>query len=246
MEIKHFSEDDRWTGLTQEQLDTILGNSVVEQNSEKIYVIYAQLKSLDPNRTTDLLGAYLKCKLENNKFDDFCACSNLKVKINHLITGSELRENGIHFNEGSLMYETKLFSKVKNLTKRQIINYEAYPKFSLVQLNGNNLPIITATKNQRDPTEFGDFTIEGDVRLIKKENAKSERLYIWCQEDTIIHNDVLGSFKLKENEIYNGTILTLGRSPSLKRNNIWIAVRNLENVLERTVEERLDEIKEQI
>lgn len=246
VEIKHFSEDDRWIGLTQEQFDTILGNSVVEQDLEKIYVIYAQLKSSNPDRNNDLLGAYLKCKLENNEFDDFCDISNLKVEINHVITGSELRENGIAFNEGSLMYETKLFSQVTNLTKRQILNYEEYQKFSLLQLDGNNLPIITATKNQREPTEFGTFTIEGDVRLIKKENEMSERLYIWCQEDSIIHNDVLGSFELEEDEVYNGTILTLGRSPTLKRNNIWIAVRNLENVLERTVEERIEEIKEHI
>lgn len=246
VEIKVISESDRWVGLTQEQFETILSNPMANKAPSNIYIIYATLKSKNTEKSSDLLGAYLRCKLEDISLEGFCPLGDLIVEIKHVLTGQELREYGTEFKEGSLMYETELFSGVSKITKNSVLNYEENERFSLIASNVDELPIVTADYNGRTPAEFGDFKVYGKADFVLKRNEKSQRLYIHCKSKVTIKNKVIGDFYLNDSEVYNATIWTLGRSPSLKRNNVWIAVRNLENVLEKNVEERIDEIKEKI
>ena len=246
VEIKVISEFDRWVGLTREQFETILTNSMASKDPSNVYLIYATLKSKNPDKNSDLLGAYLRSNLKTASLEEFCVPNDLVVEIRHILTGQELRDHGTEFEEGSLMYETELFGEVSRVTKKAVLNYEERPRFTLLDGNGDKLPIITADYNGRTPTEFGEFTVNGDVEYIHKRNEKSQRLYIICRSKVVVKNEVVGNFELKKDQVYDATIWTLGRSPSLKRNNIWIAQRNLENILEKNVEERIEEIKEKI
>ncbi len=246
VEIKVISESDRWVGLTREQLEAILSNPMANEDPSNIYIIYATLKSRNLEKSSDLLGAYLRCNLENTSLEKFCKPDDLLIEIKHVLTGQELQEYGTEFNEGSLMYETELFSEVSDLTYNSVLNYEEKEQFTLLTTNVDRLPIITAKLDGRIPIEFGDLLVDGEADFIYKRNLKSQRLYIHCKGKVIMKNDVIGNFYLEDGGVYDATIWTLGRSPSLKRNNIWIAQRNLENALEKNVEERINEIKEKI
>lgn len=246
VEIKVISESDRWVGLTQEQFDTILSNTMASEDPSNIYIIYATLKSKDSDKSSDLLGAYLRSNLESTSLEEFCKPDDLVIEIRHILTGQELRDYGTEFKEGSLMYETDLFNKASQITKESVLDYEEKERFTLLASNVDKLPMITAGYEGRIPIEFGDITVDGEADFIHKRNDASQRLYILCKSEVVIKNEVIGDFHLENGEVYDATIWTLGRSPSLKRNNIWIAQRNLENVIEKSVEERIDEIKEKI
>jgi len=71
----------------------------------------------------------------------------------------------------------------------------------------------------------------------------SRRMFIRPKKDAIIKNAVLGKFELKKDKIYECWFVTVGMNPSLKRNNIWIAQRNLKNIIARKSEHYMDEIR---
>jgi hypothetical protein len=71
-------------------------------------------------------------------------------------------------------------------------------------------------------------------------------MYVYCKSDVIVKNNVLGIFKLNKDELYEVFFTTVGRNPTLKRNNIWIAQRSLPTLSLKSDSERFKEISEKI
>lgn len=92
------------------------------------------------------------------------------------------------------------------------------------------------------PKEFGEFKFNGNLEVYLKKNVKSKRMYIRCKTNVTIKNNILGFFHLKKGKIYDCFFATVGWNPRLKRNNIWIAQRNLQNILSKSIPERVGEI----
>lgn len=245
VEIKNVSPDDRWIGLTAEQFSTILRNETAGSDPKKVFIIYASLLSKKGDKDGDILGVYLKSKTGINLFDQFSDTNDLYVKIQYIITGEDLKNKGTEFNQGSYLYETEVFEEAGGRSADQIMSGEYEHTFKKVNLEGNKLPIIMRD-NMPEPKEYGEFTYEGDIEVCKKENRSSKRMYIYCKTDAVIKNKVLGTFKLEKGKLYECFFTTVGMNPSLKRNNIWIAQRNLPNILSITPQQMLKEIAEKI
>jgi len=71
-------------------------------------------------------------------------------------------------------------------------------------------------------------------------------LYIHAKNNAVIKNKVLGTFDLEKGKVYECWFITVGMNPSLKRNNIWIAQRNLNNVIIESPKQYIEKIRKQI
>lgn len=245
VEIKNVSPDDRWIGLTAEQFSTILRNETAGNDPTKVFIIYASLLSRNEKKDGDILGTYLKSKTGIGLFQQFCNTEEIYVKVQYIITGEDLKSKGTEFNQGSYLYETELFKEAEGRSADQIMSGGYEYTFKKVNLEGNKLPIIMRD-NMPEPKEYGEFTYEGEIEVYKKENRSSKRMYIYCRTDAVIKNKVLGIFKLERGKLYECFFTTVGMNPSLKRNNIWIAQRNLPNILSKNPQQMLKEIAEKI
>jgi len=242
IEIKNSSPTDRYTGLTQEQFQAIRTSSSVKGNLENIYLVYANLGTDNNANNPDPLGIYMKEKLPNiDLFEPFCEPGDIFIDIKQIITGAELHQHGLAFNAGSLFYETEIVGTPLN--QKQVDKLEG--KIEEAKFDDGKLPVIMETQ-MRAPVEFGDFIFEGEGRLFLKKNEKSKRVFLQTNENSIIKNKFLGDFILKKDNVYPIHFTTIGRDPVLKRNNFWIANRNLKNVTSKSVEERIKEIAERI
>jgi len=221
IEIKNTSENDRWIGLTEEQFNTIKRSA----NGREIFLIYASINSEIKNnnyKTTDLSGMFLKNIEDTTKskiFQEF-ADLNAKCKIEFILSAQDLEKYAYHFDKGMKMYETKLFNLkkessfyTKNGARKDILkieNYENYNNFFELKLI-NNKPA--------ENKEISLFKICGSFEIFYKKSSS----YIKCTTDVDVYNDIFGYFSLKKGNFYNFNLLTIGRDPILKRNNIFIA-----------------------
>lgn len=248
VEIKNVSEDDRWIGLTTEQFNTILSNEMTKNDPKKVFLIYASLVKKNEQGNIDPLGVYLKSKIDEKLLKKFCDTGDLFIKIQYIITGEDLRRYGVAFNQGSYLYETEIIQEASLATAKRILaNHEWYEK---IKLEKGRLPIIMSN-TLPEPKEFGVFEYAGDIDVYVKTNYKkgklsSRRMFIHCKNDAIIKNDVLGLFRLKKGVVYECWFVTVGMNPSLKRNNIWIAQRNLDNIIQKAPEQYMEEIRSKI
>ena len=248
LEIKNISEEDRWIGLTAEQFSTILSNRLVNKDPKKVILIYASLIKKNKEGNIDPLGVYLKSKITMPLLKEFCDIGDLYVKIQYIITGEDLKKYGVSFDEGSYLYETEIIQEASPMTVKRILNsHDDYKKASL---KGKELPIIMSN-TLPEPKEFGEFEYEGDIEVYVKTNHKggkisSRRMFIHSKTDAVIKNKVLGVFKLDKGKIYECWFITVGMNPTLKRNNVWIAQRNLVNIVSKKVERHIEEIRKHI
>lgn len=245
LEIKNVSEEDRWIGLTSEQFSTILSNRLVKNNPQKVVLIYATLIRKNSDGDLDPLGVYLKSKIDQELLRKFCDVGNLYVKIQYIITGEDLKKFGVAFNQGSYLYETEIIKEASPMTSKKIL--ESHENYELIKLKHGQLPIIMSN-DLPAPKEFGEFEYSGDIEVYVKSNymsnkISSRRMFIRPKKDAIIKNKVLGKFELKKDRIYECWFVTVGMNPSLKRNNIWIAQRNLKNIISKKSEHYMDEIR---
>ena len=245
IEIKNTSENDRWIGLTEEQFNTIKRSA----NGREIFLIYASINSEIKNnnyKTTDLSGMFLKNIEDTTKskiFQEF-ADLNAKCKIEFILSAQDLEKYAYHFDKGMKMYETKLFNLkkessfyTKNGARKDILkieNYENYNDFFELKLINNK---------QAENKEISLFKICGSFEIFYKKSSS----YIKCITDIDDYNDIFGYFSLKKGNFYNFNLLTIGRDPILKRNNIFIAknrifqlisdgkISSANNVLEKIV-----------
>lgn len=245
IEIKNISPSDRWVGLTEEQFGTILNSEIVEGDGKKASVIYAFLFSKNSKKDNDLLGVYLKARTGDNLFKNFCDLEDLEISLQHIVSLKELKEKGVKFKEGSYMYETEIFKLATKQARNQIMNPKYKNLYKSIKTSGGVLPIVMRD-NYPKPKEFGKFRYKGNLNVFVKYNKKSKRMYVQCESDVVVKNEVLGIFELEKGKIYECFFETLGRSPVLKRNNIWIAHRNLSNILSQDLKERTKKIAEEI
>jgi hypothetical protein len=117
IEIKNTSIDDRWIGLTEEQMNTMLKGS----KNRKIFIIYASLhsKPTDANpSSSDFVGMYLKHITKNKVFNKF-ASLNAKAKLEFILSTDDLMNYGQRFAKGENLYETNLFTAFSRLKKKK-------------------------------------------------------------------------------------------------------------------------------
>lgn len=245
IEIKNFSLSKRWVGLTKGQFNTILENEIVEGDPTREFAIYAHLTSGNKGRDDDRLGAYLREKTNSSMFNNFCNPSDFRVNMEYVVRMDELKNKGTDFDTDSYMYETDVFRPASDYTIKRVLDSSNRDTFKPIEISGNTLPIIMRD-NRPKPEEFGEFEYEGDLKVFRKDNEKSKRMYVYCESDVTVKNEVLGEFRLDAGKVYETYFETIGRSPTLKRNNIWIAQRNIQNVLEKDAESRVKEIAEKI
>jgi len=245
VEIKNTSENDQWIGLTKEQFSTIN----IASSGRPIYFIYGNIFSEQKvsNRSTSLLGMYLKYLLKRDKrFIDFSAF-NITVNIQFIFSSKELLSHGYNFKKGNQLYESNVFKKVENkigilfnklgrtlpsVTKHNAINTSSYTAIKVYILN-----------NMEAEDCLSDFQIKGHYRLYSKKNSiphsrkKSIKKYIECISNVVIEHTVFGSFELSKDFIY-----TFNLTPILvlNRNNYFISKRKVEQLLDSNIINQTD------
>lgn len=242
IEIKNISEGDRFVGLTSEQCDTMLESKIIENNPEKLFIVYATIMSADVAKICDVFGAYLKTEIKDSLLDGFSGIDDIYLEIQSIISAKELLGSGVRFNKGSLFYETGILGDKIDEAKAIKIKSQGYEK---IRVKDAKMPIIMMN-SYPEPKEFGDFQLRGEVELFIKNNEKSKRVYLSALSDGEIINKVLGTFIFKKGEMRELYFATVGRNPILSRNNIWIARRNLNNIVEEPILERIKFIAENI
>lgn len=229
IEIKNTSENDRWIGLTEEQFNTIKRAS----GKRKIFLIYASIKSekIDNNyKTVDLAGMFLKKIEDTNKSTIFQNFANLNAecKIEFILSSQDLENFGYPFERGMNMYDTVLFKQKnsksfysKNGLRKDILDIKQYLNFSdFIELKLKNQSV--------DNSDISDFKIVGSFKLIHKKSST----YIQCLSDVEIENKIFGKFKLHKDNFYDFNLVTVGRDPKLKRNNIFISKTRIYKLIE--------------
>ena len=237
-EIKNTSVNDRWIGVTDEQLNSMKEGS----NGRDIYMIYSSLKGArveGNSKTSDFVGMYLK---HISGLDIFSNFSDLSAKANleFILSTNELEKYGTPFPAGDLTYETNLFDGPK------IIHKKDGTLRSGIELDGEYRSyggkIHVKRKDGQIDNKHGLFNLSGDFDIFKKVNEKSIRSYIRCLSDVKVSNDTFGSYFLEKGKIYNFILETLGRDPILKRNNLFIAKRKVYQLIENKILSEPDSI----
>lgn len=235
VEIKYHSETDRWLGLTYEQFVTIKSN----KQYKDFYFIYASLYCED-ELNEDLLGVYLRTLINHEYLTKFAKLESLYLKIDRILPSSLLEGYGVEFKAGRFLLETEIFQEIQEKFAKYYIN-----NGHKLNYTKGILPVIMTSK--QDPVkEYGEFLIDGDFDLWIKENEASNRYLIQTFSKTIISSPVLGQFHLEPGKFYLICFNTVGRDPVLKRNNIWIADRNIKHIQTESVEAQLQRIAESI
>ncbi len=235
VEIKNVSENDRFIGLTAEQCNTMLESEIIGKDSSKLFIVYATVTSENKGRLCDVFGAYLKSEIKDGILDGFADVDEICLEIKSVISAKELMENCVRFNKGSLFYETEILGEEFLAKKAERIRSQKYLEKYVKE---STLPIIMMN-DYPEPREFGDFYLHGEVKLLVKKNDKSRRVYLDALSNGSITNHVLGEFKFKKGKMYELSFTTVGRNPVLSRNNIWVARRNLPNLVKDSVLERI-------
>lgn len=235
VEIKYHSESDRWLGLTAEQFHTIKEND----NVKDFYIIYASL-NCESELNDDLLGIYLRNYINNDYLSKFSKLDSIYLKIDRILPSTILEENGIEFNLGRLLLETEIFQEITEKSAFQLIK-----KGQRLVTTGDNLPVIMTDK--RDPVEeYGKYKITGVYELWLKSNIASNRYLIHPISNCKVTSEVLGNFNLEAGRYYLIWFCPVGRDPILKRNNIWIANRNVQNLVPESTDKLLERISREI
>jgi len=219
IEVKNISPNDRWIGLTQEQLNTIENNSIVDDDKDNLFLIYASLGTDNKDYDNDLLGIFLKSETKNDLFKKFSDISDVYCDIKYIISGRELIERGTKFNEGSYLYETEIIKEP--IEKDKAIKIRKLG-LTIIETRDFKLPIISRS-NVGEFKEFEEFIYDGEIVLYLKKLTQPLLVLIY------------GLF-----------LDTAGRNPVLKRNNIWLANRRLSSIIKNNLEERLKSIAENI
>ena len=143
--------------------------------------------------------------IEENQVDDFNEVSEIDT--------DSVEEVNITKKDGSL--------------KSGILLDKSYDNF-----NGKiNIPLTNSNIDKK----YGVFSIIGDFKLFTKVNEKSIRNYIYCNNNVTLSNNVFGKYILKKGEYYNFNLITVGRDPKLKRNNLFIAKRRIKSLIKKNI-----------
>jgi len=229
-EIKNTLPNDRYIGVTEEQLHSIKQGS----NYKPAFTIYASINVNDDNndnpRKADFVGMYLKHLTGHKMFEQFLDLSAY-AKLEFVLSLEELEQFGTRFPAGELFLETDLFSDSKKIYKKDgdlIKGVEFVNEFQ-----DFNSRLNMNLKNSEPYLPYGEFTIEGSFNLFRKINNKSTLQYIHCNSNVVVKNDVFGTYYLNKGNTYGFNLITVGRDPILKRNNLFIAKRRVYQLIDK-------------
>lgn len=226
VEIKAVGANDRWVGLTEEQLNTSR-NFGGENN---VFVVGASIENTQPGKNTkekDFVGSYLKEIADQNLFKMFADLQFAQVSIEYVLSGQDLDRFGKHFIKDGFLYETEVFVDAGPNDAKNILA----GKIKLVKNLKNGDSLAPYKVSAFSAPDFGNFLIKGSANLFEKTNASSKVLFLQCLSDVKIENEVLGNFDLSKGKIYSFKTGTLGRNPVLDRNNVWIAKRRISQIV---------------
>ena len=228
-EIKNTLSNDRYIGVTEEQLNSIKTGA----GSKPAFTIYASInvnKNNDNPRTADFVGMYLKHLTKHEMFNQFLDLSAF-AKLEFVLSLEELERFGTRFPAGKLFLETDMFSDAKKIYKK---NGELVKGIELIsEFNDYDSHLDMPLKNGELYAPYGDFYVKGSFNIYRKSNNKSIIQYIHCITDVSVNNDVFGTYKLNKGWFYWFNLLTVGRDPILKRNNLFIAKRRVYQLIDK-------------
>jgi hypothetical protein len=232
-------------GITEEQFNTAKKYS---KNGE-FYILGAKINNTQKDKNAkekDFFGSFLKEITKLPLLESFAILENVQVNLDYIISSTELANLGMKFSKDSYLYETEVFSIAGPIATKSI----SHGLFKELKLHNNKLNVYQVNKSYPAPAIFGEFTYEGNMKLYEKQNVSSTRQYIYCLSDITLHNNNLGVFKLAKNQVYLFNPATAGRNPTLNRNNIWIAKRNIPNLINtgkvKSLQTNLEEILKNI
>jgi hypothetical protein len=222
-EIKNTLPNDRYIGVTEEQLTSIKSGA----GDKQIINIYASIsvdKDTDNPRTTDFVGMYLKHLTGHEIFNEFQDVTAI-AKLEFIVTVEDLERFGTRFPAGELFLETDMFSKTIKIFKKdgELVKGIELIKEHINYDSNYNIPL----KSGKLYSPYGEFHIQGSFSIYRKRNECSTPYYIHCTSNTTISNDVFGAYYLTRGNSYGFNLITVGRDPVLKRNNIFIAKRRI-------------------
>ena len=86
--------------------------------------------------------------------------------------------------------------------------------------------------------------------ILEKVNPKSIKKFILCHSNVFVYNKIFGEFHLKKGNVYQFNLFPVGRDPKLKRDNIFISKKRIEELIKngeiQNPESRLEEISKNI
>ena len=228
-EIKNTLSNDRYIGVTEEQLASIKKGA----DRKPAFTIYSSINvnnSNDNPRKADFVGMYLKHLTGHKMFDQFLDLSAF-AKLEFVLSLEELERFGTKFPAGELFLETDMFSDAKKIYK---INGELVKGVELIsEFNDYDSHLDMPLKNGELYSPYGDFNVEGSFNIYRKINEKSIIQYIHCKTDVSVKNDVFGTYQLDKGNTYFFNLITVGRDPILKRNNLFIAKRRVYQLIDQ-------------
>ena len=228
-EIKNTLSNDRYIGVTEEQLNSIKTGA----GNKPAFTIYASINVNNNNdnpRKADFVGMYLKHLTGHEMFSQFLDLSAF-AKLEFVLSLEALERFGTRFPAGELFLETNMFSDAKKIYKKngelvkgvefitKLIDYDSHLEMPL--------------KNGEIYSPYGDFNVKGSFNFYRKNNNKSVIQYIHCITDVSVTNDVFGAYKLNRGSTYWFNLIKVGRDPILKRNNLFIAKRRVYQLIDK-------------
>lgn len=222
VEIKTIGSSDRWVGLTKEQLDT----SKNYGGENNVYIIGATINNIQVDKTEkekDFVGSYLKEITGTDLFNSFADLKNSQVSIEYIFSALDLEKFGRSYPKGGFLYETEVF-KVAGVNDIRNLLAKKY-KFISTLTSGDKIAPYKISEYKAP--DFGDFILSGDVEIYEKVNKSSVVKFVKCNSKVIFDNPILGKFSLDKDKIYSFKTGTVGRNPILGRNNVWVAKRNV-------------------
>lgn len=211
VEIKNYSPKERWLGLRMEQFNTIKKRI---GDAEKAFLIYASLiDGAEKDKRLDLLGSFLQIASKDEYkrlFEEFVAIGDIKVKVEFAFSLSDLEKYGAKFCKGKdKVYETDIFQEAK-----------AKPKgLEEMALIDGALP-----KPKDAPDRLSKLVlVEGGVKVYKKRNKRRDVIFVEAVEDSVVENEVLGSYRLQSGRLYKLDFREVGRNPQVYMDALWIS-----------------------
>ncbi len=227
-EIKNTLPNDRYIGVTDEQFNSIKTGA----DGKPAFTIYSSINTpeIDNSRETDFVGMYLKSLTKHEMFNQFQDISAY-AKLEFVLNLEELRRFGTPFPAGELFLETKMFSDSKKIFKNDGTLVKGVELLNTYKDYDNLLEM--KLKNGKKYSPYGDFNAKGSFNIYTKKNNKSTIQYIHCLSNVKVENDVFGTYELNKGCIYWFNLVTVGRDPILKRNNLFIAKRRVYQLIDQ-------------
>ena len=237
VEVKSVKYSNRWMGLSMEQMKTIKDSGM---NDSDVFLVYTTSETRPPSRRPDILEAFLSRALKP-EYNGMVAGFNkgFSIKILAVLTLDDLKKAGAEFKPGQdYVVETDIFKEVKHQPKDVVA--EAF----------SGGPLLGAFQGGSDYHErTGELNVPpGSLKIYSRPNKKSTSYFALALHDVDLSGPVLGRYTLKKDRWYKLQIGRAGRNPSVYKEVLWAAFRNVQQIFgsEDHIEASLEDIMKRI